>query len=471
MMSYVTDNHIITFPDTGSPDNDSNGHSLGGMIDGLKFGDNSAGNTFYVLPTRDAQRKKLWESVENAVGITPGSRPRKRHLYGRGWVIQNGTQQIGGMNPDLGTFTDIETIKPLYEAEEIQPDQFSFREVDIWNSSNFGGNDFGSNFIGNVFFGCLQHYDDSGFYTFSYGRIDSFDLSETVDGVFCGNTFKNSNRYNIFLHGMKNCSIGSSEACIIETAADLHCKYSVNDFIRDVYGMKMDESRYNSIFHAINIESSGLIAHNYIDSLYCSTMEDGFMYNNISMWLPIDAAYFDVPWPHKQQEEEKAETYKSGRYYESGFNHYGPGFSLNTIRGWAISNDFRSQYTANYQLPVGKAELEWPLMPTYLEYNSFGEGISNNYIWNAVKCTFEPLSLIRKSLIPVDARLLNANFNKVIRSSAGYDPGVNRWVDNKVPILSFIDSEGNEQLQRFNDNTTVIPFDFVTSTPTPCPNF
>jgi hypothetical protein len=270
---------------------------------------------------------------------------------------------------------------------------------------------------------------------------------------------------------MKNCSIGSSEASIIETAADLQCKYSVNDFIRDIYGMKMDESRYNSIFHAVNVESSGLIAHNYLDSLYCSTMEDGFMYNNISMWLPIDAAYFDVPWPHKQQEEGEEIIYKGGQYFESGFNHFGPGFTLNTIRGWAISNDFRSLYSGNYQKPIGKPEIEWPIVPTYLEYNSFGEGISYNYIWNAVKCTFLPLSIQNLMFSPADAKLLNTDFAKTIRSSSEYDPINNKWFDSGVPILNFIDSDGNKQLQKWNDNTTVIPFDFVTSTPTPCPNF
>jgi hypothetical protein len=475
MMSYVTDNHIITFPtedgNPPDPDNQYDGNDLGGTIDGLKFGENSAGNTLYVLPTRHGQRRKSYESAEDAVGIAPGSRPRKRHMYGRGWVINTGTQQIGGMNPDNGTWTNIDIIKPLYEGVKIQDDPYSFSEVDIWNSSNFGGNDFGSNFIGNVFFGCLQHSEDSGFYGYGYPRIDSWDLSETVDGVFCGNTFKNSNRYNIFLHGMKNCSIGSSEASIIETAADLQCKYSVNDFIRDIYGMKMDESRYNSIFHAVNIESSGLIAHNYLDSLYCSTMEDGFMYNNISMWLPIDAAYFDVPWPYKQQDDGGEIIYKRGQYFESGFNHFGPGFTLNTIRGWAISNDFRSQYTGNYQKPIGKPELEWPIMPTYLEYNSFGEGISYNYIWNAVKCTFLPLSIQGLMFAPTEAKLLNTDFAKTIRSSSEYDAPNNIWRDSGVPILNFIDYDGNKQLQKWNDNTTVIPFDFVTSTPTPCPNF
>jgi regulatory protein YycH of two-component signal transduction system YycFG len=67
--------------------------------------------------------------------------------------------------------------------------------------------------------------------------------------------------------------------------------------------------------------------------------------------------------------------------------------------------------------------------------------------------------------------LLNTDFAKTIRSSSEYDPINNKWFDSGVPILNFIDSDGNKQLQKWNDNTTVIPFDFVTSTPTPCPNF
>jgi hypothetical protein len=267
---------------------------------------------------------------------------------------------------------------------------------------------------------------------------------------------------------MKNCSIGSSEACIIETAADLHCKYSVNDFIRDVYGMKMDESRYNSIFHAINIESSGLIAHNYLDSLYCSTMEDGFMYNNISMWLPIDDAYFDVPWPNADQEGEPLEAFKFGSYFESGFNQYGPGFTRNTIRGWAINNVFSPTYTLNFQTNGAPGyDYQWPNAPTYLEGNTFGPSIANNYIWNAVNCEFHAYSINGINFEPLQAKLLNGQFNKVIRSSASYN-GV-RWEHTGTPILSFIDSDGNEQLQRINDSTTVIPF--AGPTATPCPEF
>ena len=475
MMSYVTDNHIITFegidPDTGNtaPNNTSSGNYLGGLIDGLKFGSNSAGNTFYVMPLDSISRKDIWKKIDNTLGITQGSTPTKRFIYGRGWRINGANQQIGGINLDTGDFTDIQVIEPLFQSQEkIDQRTYSFSEIDIWNESNFGGNDFGSNFIGNVFFGCLTHSSDNGFFNYGYPRIDNFELSENLDGVFCGNKFKNSNRYNLFLHGMKNCTIDSSEASIIETASDLHCKYSVNNFLRDIYGMKMDESRYNSIYHAINIESTGVIAHNYLDSLYCSTIEDGFMYNNISMYLPIDSAYFEVPWPYNGMDNIPPHVYKYGLYYESGFNHYGPGFTLNTIKGWALSNDFRAQFTSNYKRKKDEA-WSWSNSPTYFEYNSFGEGIHANYIWNSVKASFMPISFREIEMGVGAAMLLNSDWNKEIKSNTYYDTGTNQWVTSSNPILNFTDDTGQEQYQLYTD-TSIVPFASGYG-PTPYPDF
>lgn len=477
-MSYVTDNLIVTFEQNrgkegewGYPDNHQLGNSQGGLVDGLKFGDNSGGNTFYVLPMNEEYRTKFWMELVNRVEGISSDIPRKKHYYGQGWMLLDTKQQIGGMELDTGEWTAIDIITPTWTNFDIESTQFGLREIEIWDESKFGANDFGSNFIGNVFFGALKFSDGNGKFNYGYPRVDSYDLSETVDGCFVGNTFKNSNRYNIFLHGMKNCTIDSSEASIIETAADLKVKYSSYNFLRDIYGMSMEESRYNTIYHAININSTGSMIHNYIDSIYSSTMEDGFWYNNVSMYNPVGAAYFNVPWPSNgSQNEEIKYVYKNGLYYESGFNHFGPGFSWNTIRGWAVSNDFRAQYTGNFRRDTDHGAWPWVDAPTYLEFNSFGESIHDNYIWNSVRCDYVPGAINSMNFYPGTARLMNSQFGKTIKPSVQYT-GVD-WIEfANEPLINFTDQYGQEQYQQWQ-STSIVPdasaFGFG---PTPYPDF
>ena len=77
------------------------------------------------------------------------------------------------------------------------------------------------NFFGNVFFGAIRFSGEQ------YGEIISpyFDnayLGASVDGAFHGCKFKNSNRFNLFLHGMSNVEIDSSESSILETLGNFN---------------------------------------------------------------------------------------------------------------------------------------------------------------------------------------------------------------------------------------------------------
>ena len=470
MMSYVNDNRIVTFPlNTDPSDNIPEGNDKGGIIDGLKFGTNSMGNTFYVIPSDFSTRIKFWSDMESQyTGLLDIS--RKNYNYSSGWMIPDDKQQFGGMNLDSGDATNISLgdFTNVSQLTNVASPFSSFNEIDMVENSRFGNNDFGDNFIGNVTFNALVHTSDDGRYPYNYPRVDDFKLTENIDGVFTGNKFKNNNRYNLFLHGTRNCTINTSEASIIETASELDVKSSMYDFLRNVYSLNMDDSRYNSIWSAININSSGSIMHNYLDSIYSSTMDDGFWYNDISMFWPDPYLVTPLPWPNGITEAPiRKDLYQDGYYYPSGFNKFGPGFAGNSIRGWAVSNTFRSNYYDNYKT---NKDYAWETCPTYLVNNMFGESIHGSYIWKSTSTEFEPRSFHDIQIDPANSFLLWLDFNKKVRLPGGFSSFSGTWELSDQPILSFGDNYGVEQFQLWQDSSSIVPF-VAGWGPTPYPGF
>jgi hypothetical protein len=349
LFSYVNDNRLVyesydpralrppvdqgPIEIFGSPENPS---GVSGVMRNIKFGSNSHGNTIYALPFTKSNRQIAWNELtysidaitNNLDAATSHQIPLVHLYYGWGWRRED---EIW-----LGDKLGVEAYQwPV--AAQVIPAQFglpNIHTIEPENACYYGDIDFGENFIGNVFFGAFRFQTERTPQAYYY--VDNAYLSQNMDGVLSEVKFEKQNLYNIFLHGLSRCNIGSSVGNVFEGLYRTDIKQSNYSFFRDVYWSNFETSRYNSIYHGIAIDQTGTFAHNYLDNFVSNTIKDAFAFNIFAMQeaVPTNFSNGEISWPN-------------GSYYQNFGNTIGPNFMHNDLRGYTYLTDFGSWVTGN----------------------------------------------------------------------------------------------------------------------------
>jgi hypothetical protein len=440
--SFVNDNRIVLIERKIT----EQGMSRQGFIKNIRFGKNSAGNTFYSIPETKEQRVKMYETLYNYINNSTNSYPIHHLAYGNGWRDTNNL----GNETALGEEQLDWPIPPRSGDIDINLGGLNLpiHQIDITPGSFFGDNDFGDNFIGNVFFGAIE-FNGGQYQEVTSSYFDNAYLGTNVDGAFHGCKFKNSNRYNLFLHGMSNVEIDSSEASILETLGNFKAIQVKSDLIRDCYETSIGKSWYNSLFHLIGVNHEGSMAHNYVDSLHSTSIGDAFWYNSIGFYYQyIPKGTHPVQYWFNTDED----PYKvKGYYFESGQNRISNNFILNRHRGWILNCSFESKYVANFGGAIEDRNVEQGA--TYFEGNTIGPGIFENIFWKMYRTKIEGKATQSGKAFQF-AQVLPAKFDKIMRNSAFWNGA--EWEETET-LLTWFDDNGVLQVQKWQDSTTVIP--------------
>ena len=420
--SFVNDNRIVINANGIFDLSSEKGFdSVGGMINGLDFGKNSAGNTFYVLPSSPAIREEIFNQIYTDIygEIEPGI-GYSNNSYGGAFILNS----ITGTDP---TTADVRYAPNTFDVRtEEDRIEINSTERERYLMSGFGDNHFGDNFTGNVAFCVLQykiHDLRPGSPEISSLFIDDVNITYNVDGVFSGNRFKSRNRGNLFLHGMSEVSIDSSDSSIFETVSKSSISISQSDVLRNIDSSTLDNICYNSFSSLQAVFHKGSARHNYAENLYDSTINDSFWYNTISFY-------------------HNALNWGTGEYRISAGNYFGQSFQKNRLRGYLISNKFGDHFVNNGCID------NYDIVSNLLG-NDFGARQYSNYISTMINTTVEPAAM-QKLDLGNNVILRIQYFNKRILRNAQWRLETNAWSDYAT-FLNFYDSTSTLQWQEYNN--------------------